>query len=401
MKKLWRQEWNYHLFFVLLAALAVAFGTICEGGWNPYISETKVEAFTLEALWQMDFFLGNALYALFKNVPVIIITVLLLKKAFIYWLEKERCGREFFQSLPVTRVERVWFHFVMDVLTIGFAVAIGAVTSIEQIRVQVAGLSDIFTIEIPWLVKAYAGIGVTVVAYCVMVLCLLYLMEQIFVNGCLKVVGFLGCILMVVIVLTKLWHTYYDISWISALYGFFALEAVGGNYMMPTYGSSINSYIWVHNSNTPPFLINGKAVDYSRVGYTEILDGEYSDIMNVFSRFYDFTKLGSYVGQVAICLGIGIILFVIALHLAKKKDLSKEGLYFEKAKYPIALALAITLYVMLLDKQLLWYQHLLNVLTAVIVFVVLCYLLSENKKSLFAKKDRCVVDNCETHENGY
>ncbi|MBQ9983089.1 MAG: hypothetical protein IJP29_00715 [Lachnospiraceae bacterium] len=388
MKKLWRQEWKYHLFFVLFAMLAVIFGIIYEGGGNAYTSETRVEVFTLEALWGMDVFLGNALYILFKNVPVIILIVLLLKKAFIYWLEKERCGREFFQSLPVTRAERVWFHFAVDVLTIVFAVAIGAVTSIEQVKEQLAGLSDIFTVEIPWLVKAYAGIGITVVAYCVMVLCLLYLMEQIFVNGCLKVVGFLGCILMVAIVLTKLWHTYYDISWVSALYGFFALEAVGGNYMMPTYGSSLDSYIWVHNSNNPPFLINGETVDCSRVGYTEILDGEYSDIMNVFSRFYDFTKLGNYMGQVAICLGIGIILFVIALHLAKKKDLSREGLYFDKTKYPIALALAMTMYVMLLDKYLFWYQHLLNILTAVIVFVFLCYMLSSNRRPVFAKKDR-------------
>lgn len=405
MKKLWRQEWKYHLFFVLLAV----FGVECCNIFNSHgfeYPETKLEVFTVDALEIMTWCSCDVLEMFLRTVPMVVIGILLLKKITIYWLEKDRCGREFFQSLPVTKTERVWFHLVMDVLTVVLVVGIGAVLSMEHFKIQLENVSDIFTVEIPWLAKAYVGMGITVVAYCVMVLSLLYLTEQIFVNGCLKVGGFVGCILMLVVVLTKLWLEYVDVSWVPVVYGFFTLKAVAGNYMSPTPWSSLDSYTWLHDSNNPPFLINGKMADYSRGEFASgiietIPEGEYVEIMDWFSRLYDFTKWGSYVGQVTICLGIGILLFVIALHLAKKKDLSKEGLYFEKAKYPIALALSVTLYVMLLDKQLLWYQHLLNVLTVVIVFVFLCHVLSSNRRLIFAKKDRCVLDNCETRENGY
>lgn len=394
MKKLWKHEWKYHLFFTiaLLLILILSCQRLIQN--LPYyvfedvtdVSEMNVRIVVFEIIWMVE----NINYHFSHDIVTMVLAVLLVKKGLIYYMERTSYGREFFQSLPICKKERFRFHLLMDTITIMVTITLSGVfecVALQQFLSQ-------YQIDIFWLPFSYCGMVVSVISYVFMLLGFLYFVESIFVNGFMKIVGFGSGFLMIRFVISFIFDRFWQSRIVQHIYGFLSGQSVAGNYYTkitdPNYDSLINGatqyYTWVHEHLNPPMLFMGETVDY---GLISEWDDYALEMLTSLNRLYDFTNPSSYVLYVVGYLVIAILLEGIAYVLIDKQELSKEVFYFEFARYLVSGLLAIAYYVMLVSNQMAVWHQILCAISAVLVFCLLVHLLSPDRKQLrgiFVKK---------------
>lgn len=394
MRRLWKHEWKYHLFFVimLLVVLLVDFHYHLRG-WMYYYYVDSVDLEDIQLIWETIWTFGGMNYQFLERVVIDVLIVLLVKKGIIYYIEKNACGREFFQSIPVSKNERFCFHLLMDVLTVVMSVI--AIGIYEPIVLQNMLLQK--GVEIPWLFHSYIGMAVTNISYIMMLLGVLYVVENMFVNGPMKLVGFGGIIFVVYYVNEFIFSKHPFNIVVQAIYGFISRASVGGNYYGKisdsAYYGIVNEpgeelyHIWIHDHLNPPFLFQGEQLDYSLLAKDE---GALLETMTSMNLMYDFSNASSYIWHVIGYLMIAIVLIVVAKYLANRCEVSKEGFYFDFAIYVVSGFLAIAFYVTLLINRVSGWHQVACVASALLLFVALVCLFDVHKAKSIQQRIKAV-----------
>lgn len=382
MNKLWKHEWKYHIFFVV--AVSVMLVLSCDmREWIEYSNWFDTDKVVAIVGWvgsMSDYITTTFL----DSIISIILVGLLAKKSIIYWIEKNASGRDFLQSLPIRRNERVRFHFLMDVLLIVVSVLVYACYDYSVVS---SGLVS-NQVEIPWLGSAYVGMAVVSISYLLLILGWLYFVECIWINGAMKLVSFLGSLLMIYLIVYRLFYQFEESRIMQNIYGFLARESVAGSYysLEETTGASFGlRHLWIHDTLDTPFMYKGENI------VSETLISSEASMWYDFdglSRLYDFTHPETYIFHVIGYLVIGVLLVVIAHWLSSKQELSKGNFYFDFGRYLFSGMIAVTFYVMIISAQSYAWQWIVNIVAAIIVFVVLMYLLNPERKSLSKRKVR-------------
>lgn len=396
MSKLWKQEWKYHMFFIIVTTLIPFF--VCHSGLEEeyrelFIRQAREGLQGWEVLQRCEWLMGSVHYCFFNDIIIIVLVSVLIKKAMIYWIEQARYGREFIQSLPIRKVNRVQYHLLMDLLQIVVPLLIYGIYDYLQIDVF---LKDAAKIYLPWLFGSFCGMMVIVISYMIMLMGVLYIMECIFVSGSAKMIGFIGTCIMAVTSLNCLFNQLYANKLMQNVMGFFTMESVGGAQYNLTTSSRFgvdNMYTWEYGYNSwyyehmnPPMQYMGEWVDYDSIGTTA---AEFKLWLSALNRSFTFSNVSSYIFYVICYLVIGFALIAVAMWLTNKRELSKDVFYFGFGRYLMSGMIALTLLFMITD----WHGKvgliLLDLAAALIVFFILLYLLDSNRQKSFSKKADC------------
>lgn len=392
MNKLWKHEWKYHIFFIVaVSVILVLVSDVRE--WLQNVeelvqwSETGEIIFVENVQWHniicfMEVMCSCITMAFLDKIIWIVLGALLIKKSMIYWIEKNASGREFIQSLPVRKQERVQFHLLMDMLLVLVSVVVYACYEYSAVNY---GLG-LVQIEISWLGSAYIGMILVSVSFIWMMLGWLHLMESIWVNGTMKLLSFLGSLLMIFIVLRNMFHQFDESKIMQTIYGFFTRKTVAGSYYSlkswNTHSAGFQ-YQWVHDLLNIPLLHKGEQIVLETIGVTEEgLQYEFESL----SRLYDFTHPRTYIYHVIGYLLIGILVFVIAYALLSKQELSKEAFYFDFGRYLFGGIIAVTFYAMISIAQSFAWQVIVNIVATILVFIILIYLMNPDRKTIWKSK---------------
>lgn len=386
MIKLWKQEWKYHIFFIVSVIVILIISCdmremLRDVAESVRYAESGSNLMTHNIQWyiirpvewmcaavEMEF-CGKVIWIVFGG--------LLVKKSMIYWIERNACGREFFQSLPIRKNERIRFHLLMDVLLV--VICVVAYIYYEYSLIS-SGL-EMCQLEMPWIGSACVGIALVYVSFMWMVLGWLYFIDSIWVSGTMKLSGFVGSVLMIFVVLYNTFDRFDESKIAQTLYGFFAMKSVGGNYYSLEERNLFSSgfrYEWVHDLFEVPILYKGEGFGLAIVQDTEGWMCEAESLC----RLYDFTQPSTYVCHVIGYLLIGVLLLVISYRLSSKQELSKGTFYFKFGRYLFSGMMAVTFYAMIMGAQVYVWQRIVSIVAAIIVFVVLMYLLDEDRKPL-------------------
>ncbi len=380
MKKLWKQEWKYYLFFILATILCIYF--VGNDGylrplfehWLDYDGSEYYEVMRLNFCLQV--LAGDINDLILKNVVLIIAVFLLLEKSILWWLEKEEDSRHFLQFLPVKRRKRFLFHFMMDSLLIFVTVIVYAIFLYLKASVFLQSLN----MEIPWLCKSMCGESITIICYLLMLLGFFYFMESIFVSGFTKILGTVSGIGMLAYLLNALFMRNPGSNLIQNIYGFFSMEATGNSYYSVIKDNPFSKGTWLHARMQPTVFYNGELFE----GYEEfaLMDKAepFYEQLNI-NRFFDFSHPSTYLGYAAAYLGLAIILTGLAIWLSEKQELSKEGFYFSFGKYIFSAMICGTFYsIAYIIDDVLWHKWVV-VIADLILFVLLIYGMTPKKES--------------------
>ena len=409
MKNLFRQEWKYYLFFLvaILCFLYFHSGIFRE---IPVMATWTWDEETFESTWeymdiedyvpdQIEYDIGmRYMIHLIGDVSLPLLICILLLKTGIFWIEKDSYGREFFQSLPVRRVDRVRFHLLMDSLLIVVSLSVyGGIVYLHAMKgFAAAGL------EIPWFGRSVFGIVVTDICYLLFLLGIINFLECLFVNGAIRLFGVLGCMGMSRYILHGILVKNEFSVLAQKLVGFAFMLSPGNLYYIPgksgwwkyelTWDAALD---WEHASLTPEIIYQGKPVEYtlqSVINNVYVVNDGYEykpSTTSYFSWLYDYSKPGSYGGYALAYLILAVILIAVSIRLYEKQELSKEGMYFSFAKYIFSALVGVSaFFFMARDSEVLWH-NIVSFLAAIIVFVIIVYALSpDRRKPFFAKAER-------------
>ena len=394
MSKLWKQEWKYHIIFIVITILTLFL--VCHSDLvgeyrDLFGSVTNEEIESWMMLEHSNWIMTRLYYQFIGTMASVVFVSLLAKKVFIYWIEQTRCGREFIQSLPIRKMNRIQFHLIMDLMQLALPVFIYGMYEYVQMNTF---LETIAKLHIPWLLESMFGMMLTSICYTVMLLGGLYLMETIFVGGSMKLIGFVGTYAMIRIIFNCLFDQLYANKLIQNIMGVFTMESVGGakyDLLMATdimfddiwsweYGSH---FAWYHEHMNPPLQYMGEWFDYSTLGLTA---HEFKVWLDKLNGVYAFSDISNYIFYALGYLAIGLVLIVLVMRLTDKKELSQDGFYFDFGRYLMSGMIALTVFCMITDWQGKPWLILLDVVATIIVFFLMLYLLDSNRPKLFEKK---------------
>ena len=385
MKKLFKQEWKYYLFFMLVLT-----GMLLVMNSNGYWLETAAaEDRNLLHLseWERYYIFQDVLYMvanyvryeLLSEVLIHMLAGILVIKSFFFWLERERSGREFICTLPVRRIDRMVFHFIMDSLLVIIPVVLYTAYRyyrIDRLLVQME-------IDIPWFGASVFGGTLTCIAYLLFLLGLINVLESLFASGLVRIIGTVGGIFAGYVIIDVAFTLYDGINWVQKLYGYFTLTSVGDCYYLPQPADILYydaRFGWVH-----------KAMDYVMYYKGEIvtrptdIPAEVDDILTISSidRIVDFSNMDSYIGYVLSYLVLAVLLAVLAAYLVKRQEASKSEFYFKAGRYLLCAELSgfLTM-IMLLNAVAVWHKCLIA-MAGIMVFILLNYCMDTDRKKYF------------------
>ncbi len=379
MKKLWKHEWKYHVGFLILAILLLF--VICSSNDMYWFAGAYDSEYILNELMdELDFYSYNMLYLFLYETIAVLMLLVTVKKGIIFWQENKSCGREFFECLPVTRRERFAFHFCMDSCMIVIPMLVYTIKEYVVMNQHLTAQN----IMLPWLRDSYMGMTIVAISYMVLLLGVLYLMDGLFVSGFLKIAGFGGLLLVVNTSLMHLFEKANDVKLVQDLYGFFGLQAVGGNQCLPQilvsqtgdiqYGTQ---NIFYHAPISPEVFCSGE-----RISYTEdLIKYIQSSGDGYLFRLYDFSHISSYIFYAIGYLLLGCLLIGLAFVFLKNRNLSKMAMYYNGTRFWIASLMAVCMFVMITERNATVGGILINIAAALVVFFILCYFLDENQKN--------------------
>ncbi|MDE5864286.1 MAG: hypothetical protein K2H34_08070, partial [Lachnospiraceae bacterium] len=367
MKKLFKQEWKYYLFFLLiLTGLLLAQNG--ENYWRQMLAEWndlyKLSEWVRYINLQLILYESTNIlkYGLLSDVLIQVLAGLLIVKSIFFWQESVRSGREFICTLPVRRIDRMVFHFIMDSLLVIIPVAVYAANMYYRLN----GFLVQLEIDIPWLGASIFGVTLTCIAYLLFLLGLINVLESLFASGFVRIIGTVGGIVAGYAIIDVAFTLNDGINWVQKLYGYLALKSAGGCYYLqePANKGLSDDYGWVH-----------KAVDYVMYYKGEIvtrpdtMPAEYAmyyadDISTISSsgmeRIVDFSNMDSYIGYVLSYLVLAVLLAVLAAYLVKRQEASKSEFYFKAGRYLLCAEFSgfLTM-IMLVNAVAVWHKCLI------------------------------------------
>lgn len=380
MKKLLKFEWKYYLFWII--GMVVWFLFYYRDWWWHFeaVDESDMAILYADVMWNVGTLANRANGLMLEQMITILTVGLCINKAFLFWVEKDSCGRDFFQTLPVKRTERMMFHLLMDAATVIVVVVCCAIyvycSSLWRYTIPT-------NIELPWFASAIAGQAISSISYLLFFLGVLNLLECFFVNGFARIVGIVEMLWLSRLSLDYLVTMKKNSTLIQIISGFFTYKGIGGQYCYDRMWGRTN---WTHDRVDVEVLYKGRLLtdivtegDIQRLGQQDYWD-EY------ISTLGPFKDVGSWIGYVAGYLILAAVLIGIAYYLVKRKDLSKNGFYFPAGRYVFCLVNSIGIgMAMMINSTAVWHRYLIMV-SMVLVFILSSYLLKEDKKAFVSKK---------------
>lgn len=385
MKKLFRQEWKYYLFFLVAMVCWLCLNSSMFSE-NPYLINRAATLADIDMFMSyMKWWVGGVyVYDLTTGVLVPMLVSILLLKGGIFWIERDGYGRDFFQTLPVKRVDRMRFHFLMDSFLVVAALAIYGCIFYLSARHDFAGIE----LELPWFGKSVAGLIVTDISYLLFLLGIMNFLECLFVNGAIRFFGIISCMGMSAYIMAWIFTKNESNNLLQKLFGFLFLQSAGNRtYSIgPAWLGADSPWMpdpfdgWVHEPFIPEIICQGKPMEYSPMNY----DG-WSGV----STLYDFSKISSYGWYVLAYVVLAVILATLSIRLFGKQELSQEGLYFSFAKYLFSALICGTFYLFLNENSNEIWHVVLSVTATVIIFILLVILMTpDSRERLFVKLQR-------------
>lgn len=359
MKRLLKHEWKYYLFFSISVLVCMIIGT----RWNCTGMDMAGTSGFINIYLYLVEIVGSLNYLVLERAVKMILAAILILKLSIFWTEKDSWGREFFQSLPIRRRDRVCFHFLMDSLLVFFLVIIYMIFLYIHMIIMLGTQN----LEIPWLWKALCGQGITCICYLLFLLGVVNFLEIIFVDGIIKIFGTVSVMGMLNYMLAGLFDINQTSVLFQNLYGFFSMKGAGNN----IYDRILR----------PEILYRGEMLDYGAVISEQIETNanviSYLDV----SCLYDFSRCSSYIGYALGYLGLMCVFLGLSIWLSDKQELSEQGFYFSFGKYLFSAVLCGTFFVILIGQaSVLWHKYIIFI-SSILLFIVLVYAMSTNKDS--------------------
>ncbi len=272
-------------------------------------------------------FLRDCFYSTFKSslynfvITTVFVTVALLisSKCFGYWSEKNRSVMEFYYTLPESRITKKIKSILYDLLIviIPFAVSLIYLVYIylPNTDIRTAGYNYALCVGI---VRNSLIVGMF---YVFMMVGLLHFIEEMFTNGIMRPIAYIGVIIMVV----------------------FSMDG------------AVNTF--------KKTFIDDDICNLLRMNY---LDGESTKYI----VFYSLT---------------GVLLFVLSIILSKKKELSRNEFYFNFSKYLFAFLIAGTLFMITQPYVVAMWHRVVILLSCIIVFLILAYYMTPKEQRVVYK----------------
>lgn len=404
MKKLWNYEWKYHFCFVIITLLVLC------GGVHKVISSYREEIINMinesnntetiqnyisdEIMLDVTWMLEEYTYCFLVLSVIVVVVLMVIKKSFIYFIETNSYGTDFLQTLPIRKNERFCFHLLMDVLTVVITLV---VIDVYGFCVLHNVLSQI-GIEIPWLIRAQIGTILVNISYTLMVLGVVYIVESIFVNGPMKLIGCLGTGFILTLVINILGHKYASIPFVENLHRFLTKNLFVDSLFLEEYNlrynvvneDGLNIYqIWIDEHVAPFFLLNGEKMNSYVLNDNE---SQISEMIHGLKALYGFMNVNSYIVNVIGYLLLAVIFIGIAKYLHNKQEASKESFYFGFAKYVVSGFISCAFLVVLMVNWKQGWHQVICVLASILLFIVLVCLFDIDiyRKLMHRKR---IVDN--------
>ena len=245
-----------------------------------------------------------------------VMVVLLLSKLSRYWMERKAGTREFLSTIPVKRGVKFSFSVVRDLLITLIPVLFISVCMDAQTQYIATIYKDL---DAEWVSQTIMRVNITDIGYVFMLVGLLHFIEEMFKDGIMKLFGFLSFVMMTAYSLISMRTIYYKVPVFRSVYGMF----------------------------TP-------------------------DLFDVESN--------SYSGCAILYFAIGLVFFVFAYCCSKKKDDSRDGLYFAFQKYLIAAVLSIAVFCMAQPYILAQWHRVFVAIASILLFVILIYFMTPREK---------------------
>lgn len=383
MKKLFKQEWKYYLLF-LLAMLVLLFAR--EGRYynKEVVDQIVISSYSDlqydnqvmngELWWWIGGYVCN-IDMISGVLPYVLMGILAVKAVF-FWLEKDSYGREFIFTLPVKRIDRMRFHLVMDSLLIVISVVVFTTYMYWQVDEVLTRLR----LVIPWMAPAIFGEMLTCIAYLLFLLGLINVLECMFAGGFLRIVGIAVSFFAGFEILRYIFRLNDGIKWIQNLYGYFALESVGGCYYQTASTGNYKFGAWVHEVVNCEVYCKGKPV---KIAGNPLLD-DY--IAGNISRLADFSNVSSYIGYVLGYLALAVVLMGIAAYLVKQQEVSKQDFYFVFGRYLLcAMISGYFMLTVMVYAVAAWHKYVI-VASGIVVYLLLNYCMAADRMQYFKKK---------------
>ena len=364
MKRLFKQVCKYYFcltLFIILVDLYICQSEMTSLGCHELMEEPEWQVVHIYECVEL---VSDSIVDVFLSYIVeTIVIFLLVQKGIRYWIEKDRYGSEFLETLPVKKVERKVFYILMD----GLQILISLTAVCIYIFQYSKGMLEMVEIEVPWLAKSIFGMGITMFSYLFFLLGCVYLIENIFINGFMKLFGILSGFWMASSILYNLAYLNGKSNKLSNILDFLTVNVVWN------LGKE-----WEQNIMTQDIFYKGDLLDYSLLNRVEWIDDYFA--YSKIGLFYDLSKIECYLKLGLIYLLLGIALAVLSVLLAKKQELSKDAFYFSFGRYLYSALIAVTVFFMLYVNAFSNWHKCFILLAAITVFVVLLYLLNPKKK---------------------
>lgn len=360
MKRLWKHEWKYYLSFMVIMTVILLLGQ--DMSWLTEYDDIGGNGnldFQIFQIGDVLWFFSNGIMGYFIQSTILksVIGILAFKSIF-FWLEKDSYGREFMQTLPVTRLDRMVFHLIMDSLVILISVTCSGVyvycrsmNALESMKLAVPGLA--------------AGVFlrmVIVMAYLLFILCLINMLESLFAGGFTRIIGTAGNIFIGFLLLCFVSELFKKTEWIQYLCRFFALG---------------EEEIFLNTGLDEQMMDKVMDITVYYKGESMAVPVAY-DVYRCFSN----ADMGQYIGCMGGYVVLAILLVAVAIFLVKRQEQSKRDFYFAFGRYLTSgLISAVFCTMLLLNATAAWHACLI-VLASILLFVLLSYWMDMDRKPL-------------------
>lgn len=357
MKRLWKHEWKYYLSFMVIMTVILLLSQDISWLTEFGMGYRSWQDFQIASM--LYYFSDGVIGGLLSSIVFISVIGILVFKAVFFWQEKDSYGREFLQTLPVTRLDRMVFHLAMDSLVILISVTCFGVC----LYCRIMDFLKVNEIEVTGIATGIFLRMAMIIGYLLFVLCLINVLGCLFAGGSIRIAGTAGNICIGYLLLYFISILHEKSEWIQNLCRFFALD-IAGNFS---------------NTGSEELMIqNVKDIMVYYKGEPMAIPVEY-DVYHFLSN----EDMGLYIGCLAGYVVLAVLLAAIAIFLVGKQEQSRRDFYFAFGRYLTSGLVSVTFCTMLLlnATAAVWHACLI-VLASILLFVMLSYWMDSDKRPL-------------------
>lgn len=409
MKKLLKYEWKFYGGAVLLVIFVLTGYNFRVNEWNFY--EYNFYQFS----YDVTYILRSACHVNTENIIITAIAYCILK-LYKYWIERNSYGREFLATLPIKKRTVELFYLLADCVFVLLPNIVYWIISFVYANNMIAA----YHIEVPWLFTAMLSVLIITAAYLLMLLAAFHFVESLIVNGIWKIFGAVaaifmlsGILIMGASVLSEERDTYAKIS--DYVWDFLLINERADMYRsdydekreQEFFEKYDNIYAVTNDTNSQNAdmeledLYNGEYGTDAEIYYDgepidkvfyEMAEGKFlDDSEKAYYTKADMLRMAAWtwmefdwnmegfekyeeIPEPEVVWGnflLAVILFVLAILLAGKKEAASQIFYFSFVKYMYALLFGITIfYIGIVGAEALWHKAL--VILSSVCTAVLC-----------------------------